>query len=264
MKCRDIDQRLLDGDLAVPFPNDVEVHVSECRGCQRLIRAIGAPIAAIQPAPGTLRRIESVITSDLKRVRPLASEHTMIATLIAAFEILVTIGIFQTGALAFSAMSRLQNGVILGALAISAGLLTSSFVRQMVPGSNQLINPGDLSIGLIVLLTTCVAALFPFDFEGDFWAQALPCVKTGVPLAAIAAVFLGLVLRRGAFLSPTSTGVGAGLLAGLVGTIELQLRCADLNAWHILTSHLGLGVFGSGLGGAIGLAFEASSRRRRA
>ncbi len=65
-----------------------------------------------------------------------------------------------------------------------------------------------------------------------------------------------LVLRRGAVLSPSMTGAATGLLAGLVGTSVLEIHCPNLDAWHILVSHLGVAVLCALAGLIIGLATE--------
>ena len=48
----------------------------------------------------------------------------------------------------------------------------------------------------------------------------------------------------------------AGLLAGLVGTSVLEIHCPNLDAWHILISHLGVAMLCALAGLIIGLAVE--------
>jgi hypothetical protein len=52
------------------------------------------------------------------------------------------------------------------------------------------------------------------------------------------------------------TGAATGLLAGLVGTTALEIHCPNLDAWHILVAHLGVGVLGAIGGFFLGLAAE--------
>jgi hypothetical protein len=54
------------------------------------------------------------------------------------------------------------------------------------------------------------------------------------------------------------TGAATGLLAGLVGTTALEIHCPNLDAWHILVSHLGVAVIGTMVGLLLGLAAESS------
>jgi hypothetical protein len=65
------------------------------------------------------------------------------------------------------------------------------------------------------------------------------------------------MLRRGAILSPSTTGAATGLLAGLVGTSVLEIHCPNLDARHILVSHLGVAMLCALAGLVIGLAAEA-------
>ena len=64
------------------------------------------------------------------------------------------------------------------------------------------------------------------------------------------------MLRRGAILAPSMTGAATGLLAGLVGTSVLEIHCPNLDAWHILISHLGVAMLCALAGLVIGLAAE--------
>jgi hypothetical protein len=102
-------------------------------------------------------------------------------------------------------------------------------------------------------LAVVITALFDFRQEQHFWARDWACLRTGIPLGAIAAVPFWLVLRRGAILSPAMTGAATGLLAGLVGTSALEIHCPNLHAGHILVSHLGVAVLGTTVGFFIGM-----------
>jgi hypothetical protein len=87
------------------------------------------------------------------------------------------------------------------------------------------------------------------------------CLRAGIPISLLAAVPFWLVLRRGAILSPSWTGAATGPLAGLVGTSVLEIHCPNLDAWHILVSHLGVSVLCTIAGLGIGLVFEIAGRR---
>jgi hypothetical protein len=57
------------------------------------------------------------------------------------------------------------------------------------------------------------------------------------------------------------TGAATGLLAGLVGTSALEIHCPNLDAWHILVSHLGVAVLGAMAGLVVGVVFEIVATR---
>jgi hypothetical protein len=160
------------------------------------------------------------------------------------------------GAFALAAMNSLPAAGILGALAICTGLLALSLVQQMSPGSRHWISPRLLPIGILGALAVLIAALFQFQPEQNFLVRAWACLRTGIPLGAIAATLFWLVLRRAAVLSPPKTGAAAGLLSGLVGAACLQIHCPNLDASHILVGHLGVAVLGAGAGLIIGLVTE--------
>ena len=50
------------------------------------------------------------------------------------------------------------------------------------------------------------------------------------------------------------TGAATGLLAGRVGTTGLEIHCPNLDASHILVSHLGVAVLGAVAGLVVGWA----------
>jgi hypothetical protein len=78
----------------------------------------------------------------------------------------------------------------------------------------------------------------------------------GIPIGALAAGLFWLVLRRGAILSPSMTGAATGLLAGLVGASVLEIHCPNLDALHILVSHLGVAILCAMAGLFTGLTAE--------
>jgi hypothetical protein len=177
--------------------------------------------------------------------------------LVAIFVCGVAIGVYRIGAFALAAMSPIQTGVILPVLAISAVLLTYSLVNQIIPGSRHGIPPGLLPFGVLIAFAIATAVLFRFQ-DRHSWTNNWACIQAGTSIAALAALPLWLVLRRGAILSPGLTGGATGLLAGLVGTTALEIHCPNLDAWHILVAHLGVALIGLTVGLVIGLALENS------
>ena len=106
-----------------------------------------------------------------------------------------------------------------------------------------------------------MVVLFQVQQEENFWGHAWVCIRAGTLVGVLAAVPFWLVLRRGAILAPRMTGAAAGLLAGLAGTSMLEMHCANLNAWHILLSHLGVAILCALAGLAAGLTAEIRGRR---
>jgi hypothetical protein len=72
--------------------------------------------------------------------------------------------------------------MILGALAISAGLLAYSLVNQMIPGSRHRIPPGLLPVGIAISLAILVAVLFQFQHEQSFWTDGWSCIRVGTAI----------------------------------------------------------------------------------
>jgi hypothetical protein len=263
MNCGDLDHALLEIDEAVTaqLSPQAQEHLNDCKRCQELVRALSAQIAAESPSPATLRQIEQRIVADLRPVQPLPPARYLFAAFASIFILVVAFGVYRIGAFALAMMSPLQAAVMLGALAVSAGLLAYSLVHQMVPGSRQRIPPGLLPIGIIISLMVVMAVLFQFKHERNFWANGWSCIRAGTPIGFLAAVPFWLVLHRGTVLSPRLTGAATGLFAGLAGTTVLEIHCPNLDAWHILVSHLGVAVLGALAGLLIGFAAEIAASR---
>jgi hypothetical protein len=263
MNCKDINQALIDRSIASPLPSGIEDHLRTCARCRRLVAALSLPIPEARPSRESLRRIETGIAADLRPVRPIAPKSYVFAAFVAIFIAVVALGVSRMGAFAIAVMSPLQTSVILGALAISTGLLVYSLTNQMVPGSRHRISPRLLPLGAVISLMIVIAVLFPFQHELNFWANSWACIRAGTPLGALAAVPFWFVLRRGTILSPPMTGAATGLLAGLVGATTLQIHCPNLDAWHILVGHLGVAALGSMTGLLLGVAAENGLLPRR-
>jgi hypothetical protein len=191
-------------------------------------------------------------------VHPVAPARYFFGAFVGIFVSIVALGVYRMGAFAIAVMTPRQTAAILSVLAISTGLLTYSLVNQMVPGSHHRISPRLLPVGITISLMIVIAVLFQFQHERDFWGNAWVCIRAGAPIGVLAALPFWLILRRGAILSPGMTGAATGLLAGLVGTSVLEIHCPNLDAWHILVSHLGVAMLCALAGLVIGLATESA------
>jgi hypothetical protein len=212
-------------------------------------------------APATLRKIAERLAGNLRPVRPMAPARYFVGAFLGIFVFIVALSVYRLGAFAIAVMTPLQTTAILSTLAIGAGLLVYSLVNQMAPGSRHRIPPALLAVGITILVAIVMAILFQVQQEENFWGNAWACIRAGTLVGALAAVPFWLVLRRGAILSPRMTGAAAGLLAGLAGTSMLEMHCPNLNAWHILLSHLGVAILCALAGLAIGLTAEIRGRR---
>jgi len=258
VNCDDIDRALSEGSR---LPLQTEDHVRNCNRCRELIGALNTSGPVDPPSPATLRHITERIAADLRLARRVAPARYFFAVFICIFVAIVAIGVYGMGPLAMAVMTPLQITAILGTLAISTGLLADSLVHQMVPGSRHTISPGLLPVGITIALTIAIAVLFQFQHEPHFWVSAWACIRAGIPIGVLAAVPFWLILRRGAVLSPAMTGAATGLFAGLVGTSVLEIHCPNLDAWHILVSHLGVAIL-CALGGlVVGRTAEIIGRR---
>ena len=258
MNCNDVD-RTLSEDLRLPL--QAQEHVKSCTRGQELVSALNMPGALDPPSSATLRNIAEGIGTNLSPVRLIAPAHYFLIAFVGIFVSIAAFGVYYMGAFAIAVMTPLQTAVILGALAVSTGLLAYSLVRQMVPGSLHRIPPRMLPVGITISLAIAIAILFQFQHEQNFWGNGWACIRAGTPIGILAAVPIWLVLRRGVLLAPSLTGAATGLFAGLVGTSVLEIHCPNLNASHILVSHLGVAILCTLAGLISGLTVEIVGKR---
>jgi hypothetical protein len=178
------------------------------------------------------------------------------------FFALLAVGVSRLGAYAWAELNWIHRIMICTSLGASAALLAYSMVQQMFPGSRRRIPPAFLPLGIFVCLMLVLAALFEIGHSGRFIRDGMPCFEAGIPYAVPAAILFWLILRRGAVLSPRTTGVICGALAGLIGVSVLEIHCSNFDLRHILVWHLGVGVSGAVAGLLVGWIGEMISRKR--
>lgn len=256
MNCKEVARALSEES---PLTNQAHDHVRSCNRCQELVNGLNISVAIDSPSPATLDQIAERMATGLRPARPLAPARYFFGAFVGIFVSIVAFGVYRMGAFAIAVMTPLQIIAILSALAASAGLLADSLMHQMVPGSRHRISPRLLPVAITISLAIAMAALFQFQQEQKFWGNAWACIRAGTPFGVLAAVPFWWMLRRGAILSPPMSGAATGLFAGLVGTSVLEIHCPNLDAWHILASHLGVAILCALAGLVIGLASERKS-----
>ena len=256
MNCDDLSKALIEGSIASWPASEAQDHLNNCEQCRALVAVLSQPVSEAPHSSATFRRIERELATGLHPVRPIAAKGYLLASFGAIFLCVVALGVYRIGPFALEVMSLLQGGGILSTLAITAALLALSLANQMVPGSLHRVPPSVLPLAATISLAILIVVLFPFQHERDFWAKSWSCLRAGTPIGVLAAFLSWFVLRRGAVLSPRTTGALTGLFAGLVGTTVLEIHCPILDAGHILLSHLGIAVLGATAGLVFGWAAE--------
>jgi hypothetical protein len=254
MTCRDMEEVMISSALAP----DAAEHVAGCKRCRHLLRVFDQSPQASPPSAGQMKRIEAAILRSLAPVQPLASPPAFFSAFALVILTMVVLGSLLLGTDGWRALNIFQRMAVFSPLAACACLLVLSLVQLMAPGSEHIISPTRLSIGVLPLLALIIATLFPSQEESSFVSVGLMCLRTGFSCAIPAAVLFWLLLRRGAILSVGLTGAIAGGLAGLVGLIVLEVRCPNLNGYHILVWHWGVAL----LAMLSGLALGRLSNRR--
>jgi hypothetical protein len=206
-----------------------------------------------------LARIEETLVRNLTPVKPLWPRAYFAAAFGVCFVAVVWAGAYGLGADGLWAMSWERAVAVLAMAALSVAALSDSLARQMAPGDRHWMRPQIVPAAVMALMLTVLVGGAEFERDPEFWSHGLVCAKAGVSFAFLTAVPLWLLLRKGLVLSGWNIGMAAGLMAGLAGTIVLQLHCTIPAAAHILAWHAGVALFGALLGACVGFALETAT-----
>jgi hypothetical protein len=262
MTCREMDTVIGSHSGDSTLPPEAARHVVECEGCRLLVNALDKAHNGLEPSAGRLKQIQAAINEGLRPVRPLASSRVYLLAFMLISVAVVAIGSSLLGINGWDALRSIQRITVFTTLTASAFLLAISVVRQMAPGGKHSISPSLLPIGILTPLILVVAVVFQVRHESAFVPDGLACLRTGLTYSIPAALLFWVLLSRGAVLYPKLTGAAAGGLAGLIGLSVLEVKCSNLNVYHILLWHWGVILLCSVGGLSLGAAVEYIRQRR--
>jgi hypothetical protein len=190
------------------------------------------------PDPALLERIAAATRTDLRPVKPLPSNGTLVSALLVIWFAVAIAGAARLGFVGLVRMSPGAIGLIFPALGGLALLASASAVSSVIPGSRRPFHPAVLLIGACLLLEAIFVLLFDDRSLGRFVPQGLTCLKAGL-LWSVASGLLGwYALRRGFAVDRPAAGIAAGTFAGLTGLTMLELHCPNFRLPHVAVWHL--------------------------
>lgn len=190
-----------------------------------------------EPTPGSLERITARIAETLVPVRPLAPVglHVLLLAVIC-----VCVAILGAGALGMGGLHKLSamdSAIVLSVLGVLMTVAAFAGAGAMRPGRARLMPETRLLALICAVVILLFAGIFVHYGSVRFVPQGLICLKAGLIHAAVAALIMGLVLRRCYAVDPKAAGTVIGTLAGFAGVIMLELHCTDFQAQHVLVWH---------------------------
>ncbi|MFL6452299.1 MAG: NrsF family protein [Bryobacteraceae bacterium] len=248
MKCRAIQKAVSEQPAGRSLAPSMREHVRTCSQCQRFVAAMQVPASSASPSPELLARVAGLMSSDLRAVKPLASRAIYGSLISAVLLFVFGVAAYRMPAHGWDKMGAFETALVLAALGSCGAACVSSLVNQMTPAGRYKVWPEMLPVLVIGVLAFGTAALFHFEHEVGFWASSWVCLRIGLTIAIPTAAIVWVILWRGVILSPGLTGATAGVVAGVAGAGALEVHCPNLNAWHILASHLGVAVCAGLLG----------------
>lgn len=247
MNCDDLLRRIAEG---ATLESAAREHLDNCPGCREIL-ALTAEARGFdeKPDPERIGRIQRQMTSRWRPVKPIASNGTLVASLLLLFLLLAVGAAFVIGYFGVHALGPLQMIVYYGGLAVGTALAASVVVQFMVPGAKVRWNPRFIIPAIALMIVAIIVLLFP-NFNSAFLHGGMRCFWNGITAAALAGLLFATVLRRMFPTAPVAAAASIGFFAGLCGVTVLALHCPVLVSAHILVWHFGVLVV-STLGGAL-------------
>jgi hypothetical protein len=246
MNCDDLLRSLAEG---AGLDAAGQEHLANCPNCREIL-AWASNSQPFQDKPDSQRvgRIQHEITARWRPVKPIASNATIIGSLLLLFLFLAIGAVLLIGYFAVHALHPLQMFIYYGGLAAGTALAAAIVVQFMVPGSKVRFNPGFIIPAIAVAIVAIIVVLFP-NFNSAYLHGGMGCFRNGIVAALVAGLLFATVLRRMFPTAPVAAAASIGFFAGLCGVTVLALHCPVPASTHILVWHLGVLIV-STLGGA--------------
>jgi len=232
------------GDAGFILSADARRHLDGCGRCRDLYGYLFAPAPVVTVPPELSDRVEQVLKSSLRPVKPAGSIGRIAVQLFLVFAIMAAVVASFMKPAGLQTMTVGELAGVAAALIIGAALLSLSLAWQMIPGSLRRISAeAAITIPAAAFLAT-VAVLFPWRAPEEFFKAGWHCLWLGTVIAVPTAVLFGGIVRRGARLASgtlrATQGATAGAIAGLVSITILQANCEMQEAVHLLVWHGGV------------------------
>ncbi len=201
--------------------------------------------------PAVVERAKRPILASLRPVRPMPPSWVIAAGLLAVLLVTAFLGVASLGAYGVRKLSGMDRAAIFAALGAASCFAAIASAREMRPAGGRRIGGWVLGIATLCMLALFAALFHDYGMQ-KFVKQGIPCLAAGSLFAAVAAIGITIILRRGFVLNTATAGLAAGTLAGLAGLTVLELHCVILNAMHIMVWHVAVVVLSATAGYLIG------------
>lgn len=235
MNCKQFARVAMPG---TPSGGEALEHLKKCVLCSRLEELLGAWSSEAAMSPDRLNAIRQMVASDLAPVRAMASHWALAAWFAGAAALVLLLGVVTLRTRGLSAIGPVQAVAVLSIAGAAILLAADLLVRLMTPGSLLRWRPGTLAVVIVVALASAVATLFPYLAMDRFLATGFLCLAIGASFAVLGLLLANSIMRKGAVLDRTATGIGAGLFAGAAAFAVQEIYCPYIHLWHVLGFHV--------------------------
>jgi len=254
MTCTEVGKHLHEAAAAgsTSLSQSIRGHLEACAPCRALWDFLTRKEAGATVPPELQSKITASMLDTLKPVKPLTCAWKLTIGFLLIFGAITGAFVMVSGMQGMAGAGVVSFSALLGVIGVAVVLLSISLTREMAPGTPRLLSPARLFITLFMSIFLVVAFFFSWEAGDRLLSRSWHCFLRGALLSIPAAILILLLLRRGAALSMSVVGAGAGLLAGLAGMTVLHFGCTIHTAPHIMVSHFGIAIAGALLGFLLG------------
>lgn len=239
MQCADITRLLSEGHLPHEIRSRPEcgAHVVSCANCRPLVEWAAAPFTVPGVPEPVVSRIREIVRTDLTPVRPLPSIGVVLGGAFILTALLAGLVPRVLGTQGWAEFSIVELAPLTGLAGLVLSTALVSLLDSIRPGIRQHVHP------LVPVLLhgagypVLVFILFPFRPSPHFYADGIFCLSAGLAVSAGAAVISYLITRRGYSTNAGRTGALIGAVAGVAGSVGLQMTCPNHEAGHMSVWH---------------------------
>lgn len=263
MTCSEVGKHLHEAAEAGPssLSESIRKHLEGCAPCRALWDFLAREETAVPVSAALQAKITGSVLESLEPVAPLTNAWKLTLGFVLIFGLISGVFVAVSGLQGTADSSTLSFTALLGVIGVAVLLVSITLTREMSPGTPRLLTPARLFITLFAAIFIIIAFLFPWEIGDGVFAHSWHCLRSGLVFSIPAAVLILLLLRRGAVLSMSVAGAGAGLLAGLAGMTILHFGCTIHSAPHVMIAHFGIAKAGALFGFLLGRYLPYFSHR---
>lgn len=239
MQCADVARLLSEGHspAALRVHSGSVDHIANCPRCSQLIEWASLPLADIPLSEPLAGRIRSIVQTDLVSQRPLPALRFVLPGAFAVTCLTAALLYPLFGARGWQTLAPLQLILLTALAALVLAAATCSLFASIHPAAKQKVHPLAPILLHAAGFPLLAGLLFPAKPNGHFFEEGIVCLSVGLAVTAVSAGITLHFVRRGYSTDACRTGSLIGAVAGVAGSVGLQIACPDHEFTHMALWH---------------------------